>query len=139
MCHGSAHWNTKHLSGKHRSSSGSAANIGSTRPVYSGVHVVCSSGAKIRHQLSGCGFDNACGFGCYKRLMVYLCKNCCLYNLCVNKRCNHSDDRLMRIHNRSFWKGVEIALELEVFQIIEKCVCKRIQGTQICDIFRRKM
>lgn len=52
--------------------------------------------------------------------MIDLRKDGRLHELSIDKRCHHRQDRLIRIHDRAFRQGIDIALEMEIRQIREE-------------------
>ena len=56
------------------------------------------------------------------------------HQLRFHDRCYDFDQRFAGENNRSFWNGINVAAEMEVFQIFQKIFIENMKVTEIIDI-----
>ena len=139
MRHSSAYRNPKHFSGEHCRRSIDTANICSPGTIYCRIHIVGTSGTKIRDSSALRRPDDTACLRCYQGLMIDLQEHCRLHKLRINQWCYDRQDRLIRIHDRPLRECIEISFKPEIPQILQKILLKDLLLPQIRNIIIIKM
>ncbi len=117
MCHSATYRYSKHLPCKYSCCRGCTSDKCCPCTIYSSIHIMCPARPEVRNKPACCCIAYPPCLGSNKRLVVYFKKYCCFYKLCINKWCNNSNNRLIRVHNRPLFKRINISPEFKAFKI----------------------
>ena len=120
MRHCPIYRNSKFLTCHYGGRTGSPTDICCSCAVDCRINIMRPPCSKIRDTASLRCPDNPAGLGRNKELVIDLRENRRLDQLCINQRRNDRNDRLVGVHNRSFWKSINISYKSELFQILQK-------------------
>ena len=137
--HGARNRDIKALTGQHRGRAFDAADDAGAGTVDRGIVVMGAARTEIRDGAAVSRTDNTLGFGRDQALVVELRKNFGFYQLRLGDIGDNGNDRLVRVDNAALGKGIDIAVETEVFEIMQKALVKLAKGTEIFHILRRKI
>ncbi len=100
---------------------------------------MCAAGAKVRNRTAGSGLANAACLRRNQRLVVNLCKNSRLDELCIDERRHDRQDWLIRVHDGAFRQRINIALKPEVLEIREEFFREHMLLTEIFHVLIREL
>ena len=132
--HRPAHRNAEHLPGQHRRRTCGTANVGGPGTIHRGVNIVRPPRAEVRHQPALCRTNDPVRLRRDEGLVIHLCENRGLHQLCVDERCLHREDRLVRVHDAALRQRPHRAAEAEIPQPREEILRINMQRAKVVDI-----
>ena len=112
-------------------SASAAADVRGSCTGHGAVDALCAARAELEHDSALGSAANSVRLGRDKTLMIYLKQNVGLDKLSLNCRCAHDHKRLTRKHGRSLRNRPDIALELEIAQILKELLGEHFPAAQI--------
>ena len=120
MCHRSHHRNVKKLTSKHGRSAVNTSNVGSSRTIHRCIHIMRTTSAHVGYTTALSRSHDAVGFSSDEALVVNLCEQERLYELCLNNRSRYRHQRFVRVDYRTFCDGINVTRERKMSKILQE-------------------
>ena len=123
------------VAGGHHAGGGAAAtDVGGAGAEVGGVIALGTAGAELHDRAAGGRTHDAVGFGGDQALVVEGDQQQGLQQLALNGRAFHGNDRLLREDRHAFLDGPDVAVQLEVGQVVQEFLIECAGGAQIVDV-----
>ena len=116
-----------------------AADVRRARADNRAIRALCATGAELQHSASLRRADDAVRLRCNQRLVVNLQQQIRLNQLRLNRGRTDGQQRFAGEHGRAFRDGVNVAVELEILEVIEEALVEDSLAAQISDIIIGEM